>query len=57
MLFTERQRTDSSPKANRESDFVFLDRSARAEVERVRQFLETLAAGYPQEELAELIDI
>jgi hypothetical protein len=55
MLFTERQRTDSSPKANRESDFVFLDRSARAEVERVRQFLETLAAGYPQEELAELI--
>lgn len=55
MLFTDRQRTDSSPKANRESDFAFLDRSARAEIERVRQFLEALAAGYPTEELAELV--
>ncbi len=55
MLFTDRKRTDSSPKANRESDFAFLDRSARPEIERVRQFLETLAAGYPLDELAELV--
>lgn len=55
MLFTERHRTDSSPKANRECDFAFLDRSAWPEIERVRQFLEMLAAGYPQDELAELI--
>lgn len=55
MLFIDRKRTDSSPKVNRESEFAFLDRSSRPEIERVRQFLEKLAMGYPAEELAELI--
>ncbi|RJG09041.1 hypothetical protein D3879_24825 [Pseudomonas cavernicola] len=55
MLFTNYQRNDSSAKTNRESEFGFLDRSARPEIERVRQFLETLAMGYPEEELAELV--
>lgn len=55
MLFTDYQRTDSSPKANRECDFAFLNRSARPEIERVRQFLESLVEEYPQEEQAELV--
>lgn len=55
MIFTERPRTDSTPKANRESDFAFLDRSARPGMERVRRFLETCVAGYPEVERPELI--
>lgn len=54
MLFTHRQRTDASAKTNRESEFAFMDRSARPEIERVRQFLEELVQGYPSEEQAEL---
>ena len=55
MLFTNYQRSDSSVKANRESDFAFLERSSRPEIERVRQFLETLVKGYPEAERIELV--
>ena len=55
MLFTIYQRTDPSPKAHRESDFAFLDRSARPEMERVRHYLEGLVGEYPQEERDELV--
>jgi len=55
MLFTNYQRSDSSVKANRESDFAFLERSSRPEIERVRQFLETLVKGYPEAERTELV--
>lgn len=54
MLFSDRPRTDATPKRNRESDFSFLDRSARPEMERVRQFLEELARAYPAGEMEEL---
>jgi hypothetical protein len=55
MLFTEILRTDVTRKTNRESDFAFLDRSARPEMERVRHFLEYLARDYPRSELIELV--
>lgn len=54
MLFNDYQRVDSTIKANRESEFAFLDRSARPEMERVREFLERLAEAYPAEEVSEL---
>jgi len=53
MIFSDYQRTDTSPKTNRENDFAFLDRSARPEIERVRQFLEELVQQYPSEARAE----
>lgn len=55
MIFTDYQRTDASPKTNRESDFAFLDRSARPEMERVRHYLEGLVGEYPQGERDELV--
>ncbi len=55
MIFTDYQRANASPKANRESNFAFLDRSARPEMERVRHYLESLVGEYPQEERAELV--
>lgn len=55
MLFTERIRTDSTRKTNRESDFAFMDRSSRGEIDRVRVFIEALASRYPKEELPELV--
>lgn len=55
IIFTEYQRVDASPKANRESSFAFLDRSARPEMDRVRHYLETLMGEYPQEARAELV--
>jgi hypothetical protein len=55
MLFTEFVRTDDRRKTNRESDFEFMDRSARSEIARVRDFLEDLAGGYPKTELKDLV--
>ncbi|HFZ1050433.1 TPA: hypothetical protein ACIJSU_006323, partial [Pseudomonas aeruginosa] len=55
MIFTAYQRTDASPKTNRESNFAFLDRSAWPEMERVRHYLEGLVGEYPQEERDELV--
>lgn len=54
MLFNDQHRTDATPKRNRESDFSFLDRSARPEMERVRIFLEDLTRTYPAQEIDEL---
>lgn len=55
MIFTEYERTDDSPKKMGESDFAFLDRSARPEIATVRGFVERLLEAYPQSELAELV--
>lgn len=55
MIFTPIPRTDATRKTNRESEFEFMDRSARPEIARVRQFLEDLAEGYPEGEMKELI--
>ncbi len=55
MLFSEFERTDSSPKTNQESDFAFLDRSARPEIGRVRDYLYQLCQEYPDEEVVEQV--
>lgn len=47
MIFDDFERTDASPKLNIETDFEFLNRSARAEMQRARNFLENLASEYP----------
>jgi hypothetical protein len=54
MLFPEFERIDTSPKQNGESDYAFLNRSARIEIARVRYFVEQLWADYPAEEQEEL---
>ncbi len=55
MIFDTYERDDASPKRNRESDFEFLNRSARPEISRVREFVELIASGYPKEELNEIV--
>ena len=55
MLFNTYPRTDSSPKAIPESDFAFLNRSARPDIEKVRQLIERLVLQYPEVERAELV--
>ena len=55
MLFTDRQRTDSTPKRERESSFAFLDRSLSPEIARVRDLLSTALINYPASEQPELI--
>ncbi|TFW18663.1 hypothetical protein [Duganella callida] len=55
MIFTEYERTDTSPKKLNEPDFAFLDRSARPEIGVVRSFVERLLEAYPQEEVAEMV--
>ncbi len=55
MIFDEIQRTDTSPKRNLESSFEFLNRSARPEISRVRDFVKLCATGYPSPDVDELI--
>lgn len=55
MIFNDRQRTDTSPMRNAETNFGFLDRSARPEMATVRSFLERCLSGYPSEETPELV--
>lgn len=55
MVFDNYERDDASPKRNRERDFEFLNRSARPEMSRVREFVESIADSYPQEESKEII--
>lgn len=55
MIFSKFDRTDSSPKKNRETDFAFLDRSARPEMERARALLEELIQEYPGDDRQEMI--
>lgn len=54
MLFSTLPRTDTTPKRHRESEFSFLERSARPEIARVRQFLEEAIGIYPGNEVDEL---
>lgn len=54
-VFDNLKRTDDTPKRNIESDFVFYNRSARAEIKQVREVIEECAKNYPREELEELI--
>jgi hypothetical protein len=55
MIFSDSQRSDATRKRNRESDFAFMDRSARPAIATVREFLEDCARMYPSDELAEPI--
>lgn len=55
MIFDDTARTDVTPKRNRESSFAFLNRSARPEISRVREFVESCAGVYPLSEIGELI--
>lgn len=54
-IFDDIERTDMSPKRHTETDFVFLNRSARPEFTTVRGFLEDLMAEYPEGERAEAV--
>ncbi|SER29061.1 MULTISPECIES: hypothetical protein [Pseudomonas] len=47
MIFDAVTRTDASPKLSIETDFEFLNRSARSEMARAREFLENLVSNYP----------
>jgi hypothetical protein len=55
MLFSDHIRTNTAPKSNRESDFSFLDRSARPEMARIRAFLKLLLTEYPLSDIDEMI--
>lgn len=55
MIFDNRVRTDVTPKRNLENSFDFLNRSARPEISRVREFVESCASVYPPSEIEELI--
>lgn len=55
MPFTDLARTDSAPKRASETEFAFLNRSARPEIAHVRNFVSSALANYPAEERAELI--
>lgn len=55
MLFDQYKRIDISPKRNNENEFEFLNRSARPEISRVREFVESLVKTYPESETEELI--
>jgi hypothetical protein len=55
MIFKKFERTDASPKAQGEGGFAFLDRSARPEVEAVRNFVARLLAAYPSDGIDEMV--
>lgn len=55
MIFDVTARTDTGPKRNLESSFEFLNRSARPEISRVREFVESCAVEYPSSDIDELI--
>lgn len=54
MLFESAIRTDDSPKRATETDFQFIDRSSRPEIQNVRIILNDFFSNYPPEEQAEL---
>jgi hypothetical protein len=56
MLFADVERTDASPKRATESEFVFLNRSARPAVGVVREMMEACLSNYPVDEAVGLID-
>lgn len=55
MLFSSFERTDASPKKNSETSFAFLNRSARPEIARVRDFVVDCLSSYPQNDRQELV--
>lgn len=55
MIFSDFPRSDTTPKRNCESDFAFMDRSARPEIATVRDFLEDCTRIYPADEVKEPI--
>ncbi len=55
MLFLEKTRTDSSHKSYIESEYEFLDRSSRAEISKVRDFLNFWLSKIPGDEVRQLI--
>lgn len=55
MLFSTFERSDTTPKRAGESSFTFLDRSARMEIARVRDYVSLAVSHYPEAERAELI--
>jgi len=55
MPFSKIARTDTAPKRVEESSFLFLDRSARPEIERVRSYLSEVLSRYPASDRDELI--
>lgn len=56
MLFSEMERSDSSPKRVNESSFAFLDRSAWAPIGVVREMMEECLANYPADGAKELVE-
>ncbi len=55
MPFSNFVRTDSAPKRANETDFAFLNRSARPEIARVREFVNGAVANYPDRERTKAI--
>lgn len=55
MLFKEKDRAYQGPKTYIESNFEYLDRSARKEARRVREFLNEWIACFPEDDARELI--
>lgn len=54
-VFDSVKRKDDSPKRNTESDFIFYNRSARAEIDKIRDFIEGCVKNYPHTEQKEII--
>lgn len=55
MLFTDKSRSDSTPKRATETEFGFLDRCCWPEMSEVRSLLEICLTNYPRQEQTELI--
>ena len=55
MLFEKKDREYQGPKTYIESDFEYLDRSARKEAAKVRKFLNEWIEHFPEDEARELI--
>lgn len=55
MLFEEKSREFQGPKTYIETDFEYLDRSARKEAARIREFLNRWIAAFPEAEANEII--
>jgi hypothetical protein len=53
--FDEMERSDASPKKAVESDYDFLNRSARPEEQRVRDLVQQWCREYPADEQGEIV--
>lgn len=52
-LFDEIERTDTGPMPHSETDYAYLNRSARAEAQKIRSLLEDWFSRYPNEPMAQ----